>query len=112
KYDSDDTCFIHGSIIGSNWHHLAIVSEYTHTYTTDTWTSILYIDGKRASTITESVTDRGSQVSYPNSFIIGGTAKYRNYTLTTSNFTVDNFRIYDSRLLTAEEVKEIYNARQ
>lgn len=111
-YDREDTCFVHSSILGEEWHHIVIVSEYSHTYTRDTWDSVLYIDGKRASTISENVTDRGNEVSYPNSFVIGGKANYYNYTLTTSNFTIDNFRLYDTRAITAEEVKEIYNAKQ
>ena len=111
KYKNEDRSFIHGNITGNTWHHIAIISEYTDKSNL-TWTSILYIDGKRASTITESRNVGDSETSYPNSFIIGGKATFYNYSLTTSNFTVDNFRIYDSRLLTAEEVKEIYNARQ
>ncbi len=112
-YKDDNRSFIHSSITDNKWHHIAIVSEYTDkTYSDHTWSSILYIDGKRASTITETKSGEDSGVSYPNSFIIGGKATFNNYSLTTSNFTVDNFRIYDSRLLTADEIKVIYNARQ
>ena len=41
-------------------------------------------------------------------FIIGGSGDGLNAT----NMTIDNFRVYDTRSLTAQEVKEIYNAKQ
>ncbi len=113
RYKDENLSFIHGSIGGNTWHHIVIVSEYTDpNYNDRTWTTVLYIDGKKAGTITETRAGFVAGVDYPNSFVIGGTTKFQDYTLTTSNFTIDNLRIYDSRLLSAEEVKEIYNAKQ
>ena len=33
-------------------------------------------------------------------------------TLTGTNMSVDNFRVYDTRRLSASEIQEIYNAKQ
>lgn len=113
KYEDDATKFAHSNILDDEWHNIAITSEYKHTWTLDTWTTVLYIDGKRTSTITEDVTDSGSQVTYPTTFVVGGQVSFgSNYTLSTSNFLIENLRVYDSRILTAEEIKDIYNAKQ
>lgn len=32
--------------------------------------------------------------------------------LSATNMSIDNFRVYDNRKLTASEIKEIYNAKQ
>lgn len=45
-------------------------------------------------------------------FTIGGSCEYYGGTLNATNMTIDNFRVYDTRRLTAQEVKEIYNAKQ
>lgn len=88
-----------------------ITSDYNST-TYYSWNSVLYIDGKKASTITEKLTTNTGEAQYPNEFVIGGKCDNYNYTLTTSNFSMDNLRIYDTRVLTPQEIKEIYNAQQ
>ena len=45
-------------------------------------------------------------------FTIGGSCSYYGGNLNATNMTIDNFRVYDTRRLTAQEVKEIYNAKQ
>ena len=44
---------------------------------------------------------------------MGGSIKlnYSN-TLNGTNMTVDNFRVYDTRMITADEVLTIYKAKQ
>lgn len=113
QYDKAETKFTHGSIAGDNWHHIVLVSDYgtTQIYR---WTTTLYIDGKKTDVITQdSDNSNTGDSNMPNAFVIGGSAKMGSTnTLITSNFTIDNLRMYDSRLLTAEEVKEIFNAKQ
>lgn len=113
QYNSTSTKFTHGSISGDNWHHIVLVSEYG-TIQSYRWTTTLYIDGKKTDVITQdSDNSNTGDTSLPNAFVIGGSAKFSSSnTLVTPNFTIDNFRMYDSRLLTADEVKEIYNAKQ
>lgn len=109
-YSSDSFAFSHSAITSDDWHHIAIVSDYgiTQKYY---WTSILYLDGRRCGTISEYASS-DSEVSYPNAFVVGGKATSSNYVFTCPNFSMDNLRIYDSRVLSADEIKEIYKARQ
>lgn len=56
-----------------------------------------------------------SQSSYDTgtSFTMGGSLKLNNSnTLPGTNMSVDNFRVYDTRRLSSNEIKEIYNAKQ
>lgn len=112
QYDNTETLFTHSSISDSKWHHVVITSDYNST-TAYSWTSILYIDGKKVSTITEYSGTNQGETDYPNAFVIAGkTDMDRFYSLTCSNFSMDNLRVYDSRILTPTEIKEIYNAQQ
>ena len=45
-------------------------------------------------------------------FVMGGSLKLNNTNLNGSNMTIDNFRVYDTRLLSAQEIKQIYEAKQ
>ncbi len=109
SYKDETFSFSHSSISTDEWHHITIVADYgvTKNYY---WTSTLYLDGKRCGTISEP--SNNSETSYPNAFVIGGKATYYAYSLVCPNFAMDDLRIYDSRTLTASEIKEIYNARQ
>lgn len=111
QYNDDKLRFSHGKISDSEWHHFVITSDY-NTTTAWKWNSVLYIDGKRLSTITENDGSNSGETDFPNEFIIGGSCNNYTYTLTCSNFSMDNLRIYDTRVLTAQEIKEIYNAQQ
>lgn len=108
---SAGTEFIHGNISDSDWHHIVLTTDAGIT-SSGTWTTVLYIDGKKAGTASEQNNYNSSIVDTPNSFVMGGSARIRGTDYTTSNFVIDNFRMYDSRLLTADEVKEIFNAKQ
>lgn len=111
KYDYDNHRFTHTKINDGQWHHYTITSDYGST-TYNTWTSILYIDGKKVSTLTEKLTTNLGESDYPNEFVIGGVCDNYTHKLTCSNFSMDNLRVYDTRVLTAQEIKEIFNAQQ
>lgn len=111
KYDYDNHRFTHTKINDGQWHHYTITSDYSST-TYNTWTSILYIDGKKVSTLTEKLTTNLGESDYPNEFVIGGVCDNYTHKLTCSNFSMDNLRVYDTRVLTAQEIKEIFNAQQ
>ena len=110
--------FVHPVLTDGKWHHIALVSDFeTTTYSTITTT--LYIDGQEVYTLTEDANhfseNGGSQSSYDTgtSFTMGGSLMLNNSTtLTGTNMSVDNFRVYDTRRLSASEIQEIYNARQ
>lgn len=111
KYDYDNHRFTHTKINDGQWHHYTITSDYGST-TYNTWTSILYIDGKKVSTLTEKLTTNLGESDYPNEFVIGGVCDNYTHKVTCSNFSMDNLRVYDTRVLTAQEIKEIFNAQQ
>lgn len=110
--------FAHPTITDGNWHHIAIVSDFSVT-TYSTVTTTLYVDGMAVDTVTEYANafseNGGDQSSYGTGikFVMGGSLdlNYTN-TLNGTNMSVDNFRVYDTRRLSANEIKEIYDARQ
>ncbi len=110
--------FVHPTLTDGKWHHIVLVSDFEVTkYSTITTT--LYVDGQPAYVLTENANhfseNGGSQSSYNTgtSFTMGGSLKLNNsLTLPATNMSVDNFRVYDTRRLSASEIKEIYNAKQ
>lgn len=117
QYDALST-FVHPTLTDGKWHHIALVSDFELT-TYSTITTALYVDGQEVYTLTEDANhfneNGGSQSSYDTgtSFTMGGSLKLSNSnTLPATNMSVDNFRVYDTRRLSASEIKEIYNAKQ
>lgn len=116
QYSNRDP-FTHPALDDGNWHHIALVSDFNSTSYATT-TTMLYVDGLSVSTVTESVNpfdeDGGSMSSYDTGtmFVMGGSLKLNNTNLNGSNMTIDNFRVYDTRLLSAQEIKQIYEAKQ
>ena len=110
--------FVHPTLTDGKWHHIAVISDFNVT-TYATITTTLYVDGMEVYTLTEDANpfseNGGSQSSYSTgtSFTMGGSLKmYNGATLPATNMSVDNFRVYDTRRLSASEIKEIYNAKQ
>ena len=117
QYGNEGT-FMHPTLTDGKWHHIALTSDFNKTaYATITTT--LYVDGQAVDVITEyanpfSEAEVGSN-SYGSGikFVMGGSIKLSNSnTLNGTNMTIDNFRVYDTRRLTGEEVKSIYDAKQ
>lgn len=112
------TAFTHPALTDGKWHHIAIVSDF-ETTAYGTITNTLYVDGLRVGSVTETANhfseNGGSQSSYDTgtTFVMGGSLKLSNsVTLNATNMTVDNFRVYDNRMLSGSEIKEIYEAKQ
>lgn len=110
--------FVHPTLTDGKWHHIALVSDFEVT-TYSTITTTLYVDGQEVYTLTEDANhfseNGGSQSSYDTgtSFTMGGSLQLnKSMTLTGTNMSVDNFRVYDTRRLSASEIQEIYNAKQ
>lgn len=110
--------FTHPELTDGKWHHITLVSDFNST-TYAKITIILYVDGQAVDVITEVANPfseaESGQVSYGTGlkFIMGGTVKLSNsVTLNGTNMVVDNFRVYDTRMLSAQEIKTIYDARQ
>lgn len=104
--------FVHPSLTDGKWHHIVILSDYNIT-NTSMITNTLYIDGQRIYTVTENHYGWASSYGSGTNFTMGGSLKLTdNISFTGTNMTVDNFRVYDSRRLSANEIKEIYNNKQ
>ncbi|WP_300763504.1 choice-of-anchor D domain-containing protein [uncultured Bacteroides sp.] len=104
--------FIHPILTDGKWHHIALVSDNTEHYLKNTTT--LYVDGMEVYVLTETAWT-SSSYGKGTSFIMGGSLNVNNSTynqLSATNMSVDNFRVYDNRKLSASEIKEIYNAKQ
>lgn len=116
QYDNTNT-FIHPTLNDGKWHHIVLTSDFNKrkfsTITTD-----LYIDGKKVYTLTEDANyyseNGGSQSSYGTGtvFTMGGELKIGTRTINGTNMCIDNFRVYDTRMLSENEIKEIFNVKQ
>lgn len=110
--------FTHPTLTDGKWHHVALTSDFNKT-TYATITTNLYVDGQLVDTVTEDANPFGEAETSNNSygsgtkFILGGSVKLSNSnTLNGTNMIVDNFRVYDTRLLSVTEIKNIYDAKQ
>ena len=112
QFNNEVEPFVHPTLTDNKWHHIAIVTDYSIT-TYLKITATLYVDGMPVYTITQNYTKQYGGYGTGNSFIMGGNLKLNDSTtLPATNMSVDNFRVYDTRCLSASEIKEIYNAKQ
>lgn len=100
--EEDAPLFTH-STLSSDWHHVAITSTYSAYLRTEV---CLYLDGECVDKITTECDDIGTGTK----FVFGGPLTRSGYSLSLNwiAMTIDNLRVYNSRVLTAEEVKQIY----
>ena len=116
NYDGE-TAFTHPTITDGKWHHIALVSDFNNIEYATTTTS-LYVDGVLVDTVTAYANpfEEGtpSQASYGTGikFIMGGNVTIGRKTINGTNMSIDNFRVYNTRCLTANEIQKIYDARQ
>lgn len=111
KYSNIES-FVHPTLNDGKWHHIAIVSDYSIT-NRGKITATLYVDGMEVNTVTQDYYSYYGGYGTGTNFVMGGTLKLlNNLSIDGANITVDNFRVYDTRKLTAGEIKEIYKAKQ
>lgn len=110
--------FMHPTLTDGKWHHVALTSDFNKT-TYAVITTNLYVDGQLVDVVTEDANPFTEGETASNSyssgtkFIMGGSVKLSNSnTLNGTNMAVDNFRVYDTRRLSAAEIKSIYDAKQ
>ena len=110
--------FMHPTLTDGKWHHIVLTSDFNKT-TYATITTTLYIDGQAVDVVTEDANPFSENDSMNRTygtgvkFVMGGSAKLgSNTTLNGTNMAVDNFRVYDTRMITADEVLTIYKAKQ
>ena len=117
QYDNKGS-FVHPALTDGKWHHIVLTSDFNKT-TYSTITTKLYVDGQEVDVITEDANvfteAQTHSCSYGSGikFVMGGDVQLSHSTkLNGTNMSVDNFRVYDTRRLTADEIKSIYNAKQ
>lgn len=81
----------------NQWHHIAITCDYIENK------ARLYVDGVAIDIISETTSD-----GIGNKFVLGGACE--KPALDAASFTIDNLRVYDTRLLSAEEIQALYQA--
>lgn len=116
-YQYDNTKpFLHPTLNDGKWHHIVLTSDFNKrsysTITTD-----LYIDGKKVYQLTEDANfyseNGGNQSSYETGtvFTLGGELKIGSKTINGTNMCIDNFRVYNTRMLSDEEIKMIFDSK-
>ena len=114
---SNRPSFTHPTITDGKWHHIVLVSDFNNIEYATT-TTLLYVDGIHVDTITEYVNpfeeETPSQASYGTGikFVMGGNVTIERKTINGTNMSVDNLRVYNTRCLSANEIKQIYDAQQ
>ncbi len=110
--------FSHPTINDGKWHHIVLTSDFNKTSFALT-TTTLYVDGMKVDTITEDgnpfTEAERENASYDTGvkFVMGGSLTlYSGTTLNGTNMSIDNLRIYDTRRLSADEVKAIYKSKE
>lgn len=103
--DSYAPSFTHSTLDSSEWHLVTMTSDYDGIYTD----LCLYVDGEFIDIMT--LDGQGYQTTdYGTKFVFGGELKNSGYNvaLNWSSMSIDNLRIYKSKVLSAAEVKQIY----
>ena len=101
--------FEHSDLDASKWYHLALTSQYNST--SGKISVKFYVDGAPVDAITCS-TYGGRDINKGVKLLFGGTLTTQNYifdmSLNWMNMSLDNVRIYKNKVLSDDEVQQIY----
>ena len=101
--------FEHSDLDASKWYHLALTSQYNST--SGKLSVKFYVDGEPVDAITCS-TYGGRDINKGVKLLFGGTLTTQNYmfdmSLNWMNMSLDNVRIYKNKVLSDDEVQQIY----
>lgn len=112
NYNYNAQAFVHPTLTDGKWHHIVILSDFCISQSS-VITNTLYVDGQKVNSVTEGTFAWASSYGSATNFTMGGNYEFGyNHSFTATNMSVDNFRVYDTRRLSASEIKEIYNAKQ
>lgn len=112
---ADCPSFTHGDLT-DGWHHIALVSDFNVTEYAQI-TTRLYVDGQFTDQVmeennpfseTEGMADK-KHYGKGIRFQFGGAMNGYNISLDAAPLTVDNFRVYRNRCLSADEIRQIYD---
>lgn len=92
--------FVHPRLNDNKWHHVVLVCKAGDL--------VLYLDGHKVDE--HSVHwNNNEYIDTGGKLRIGGYGKNKT---TGANMPIDNFRVYDTRILSEEEIQMIYHAKQ
>ncbi len=101
--------FEHSDLNASKWYHLALTSQYNSV--SGKLSVKFYVDGEPVDAITCS-TYGGRDINKGVKLLFGGTLTTQNYmfdmSLNWMNMSLDNVRIYKNKVLSDDEVQQIY----
>ncbi|MBQ1178673.1 MAG: carboxypeptidase regulatory-like domain-containing protein [Bacteroidaceae bacterium] len=98
--------FTHPALSSSEWTMVTLTS--TIATGTGNTTVKLYLNGEFVDVINEE-NAAWSTKGYGTKIIFGGKMSYYNISLSSPSMTIDNLRVYNTRVLSAQEVMQIYN---
>ena len=99
--------FSHSTINSNEWTMITLTSTISSGLGSSTVK--LYLNGELVDVINETDNVSYSTVHYGTKFIFSGKMEYYNVNMNSSNMTIDNLRVYNSRALSDSEVERIYN---
>ena len=112
NYFDDTEPFNHTTVNDGKWHHIVILSDWGKTITGNQFNATLYVDGMSMDSHSYYHVYGHGQYGTGSRFTIGGSLTSHDETINGTNMVIDNFRVYDTRLLSAQEIKQIYEAKQ
>ncbi|MDE6638393.1 MAG: hypothetical protein K2K32_09205, partial [Muribaculaceae bacterium] len=101
--------FTHKVIDDGDWHHIALVSDFNSINSGNVTTS-LYVDGVLMDTQLETYSTYDEQSTTDRHFGTG--TKFLMGGDNVPNMRIANLRAYNLRKLSADQIKNIYNAKQ
>ena len=97
--------FLHSTLNSSSWYHIAMTSDIITSIASVV--AKLYINGEYVDTV--QLTHEGSTNGFGTKLIFGGKFQSGNISINALSMTIDNLRIYNTRVLSAQEIRNIYN---
>ena len=105
---SSITPFAHPSF-DNNWHMITLVSDFGK-ISSSTARTKLYIDGEYCDIITDERPSNYEDYGQGIKFVFGGSYEpSSSYLFNGISATIDNLRVYNTRCLSDDEVKQVYN---
>lgn len=111
EHSSRRAVFVHPTLNSAGWNMITLTSDYAVT-TKGTVTAKLYINGQSVAVASEPISWADTDFGKGQSFQFGGGLSLGSFTIGALSMQADNLRIYNSRVLSAKEVKEIYDSEK
>lgn len=104
-YDYNNTESFSHNTLNSEW----VMVTVTSTVMKSQYTNKLYLNGELFDIRTRTTTYAGEELNKGTNFIFGGGYTHQRISLNAVSMTIDNLRIYNTRVLSDREISNIYN---